>query len=376
MKQSLRQQKKVSYRILALLFSLITTFTAVIPVSAATYYNGVEIGLENPYGNTAVYNSSTGQNEELPAGLDSEDRERFSITPQEKVYLDQYTNQLYSQLKEARDQGERGFQIWIQFTTPNSFLNNRSIAELPGLLIQSLGTKDAYLRSACHITHNTIDAHFNKEPFEVSLNVAVLTTLDQEKYVDQQVAKITKSLKLSNKSEKDKLKAIYNYVRKNVIYDDSLEATSLQNTAYGALKYKHSLCKGMAALFYRLARQAGISSVNLEFGYIGKKTSHVWCTYKGKIIDCAHSSAHDGFLFYTPKDQFLINSYYTRQYIPFISDDGLNFALDGDAIYSLYKKICTNWNLTPVPQESYYQYYDNIVNSDDITAGFETEFGS
>lgn len=54
MKQQIQQQKKVSYRILALLFSLITTFTAVIPVSAATYYNGVEIGLENPYGNTAV----------------------------------------------------------------------------------------------------------------------------------------------------------------------------------------------------------------------------------------------------------------------------------------------------------------------------------
>ena len=375
MKQQIQQQKKVSYRILALLFSLITTFTAVIPVSAATYYNGVEIGLENPYGNTAVYNSSTGQNEELPAGLDSEDRERFSITPQEKVYLDQYTNQLYSQLKEDRDQGERGLQIWIQFTTPNSFLKNRSMAEISDLLIQSLGKKDAYLSSACRITHNTVNTHLSKEPFEVSLNVAVLTTLDQEKYVNQQVAKIAKSLKLSNKSEKDKLKTMYDYVRKNVTYDDSIEATSLENTAYGALKNKRSLCNGMAALFYRLAHQAGISSVNLEFGYVGKKTSHVWCTYKGKIIDCTHSSAHDGFLYYTPKDHFLINGY-PRQYIPFVSDNGLNFALDGDATYVLYKQICTNQNLTPIPQESYYQYYDNIVNSDDITAGFETEFGS
>lgn len=375
MQQQIQRQKKVSYRILALLFSLVSIFTITTPVSAATYYNGVEIGLENPYGNTAVYNSSTGQNEELPAGLDSEDRERFSITPQEKVYLDQYTDQLYSQLKEERDQGDRGFQIWIQFTTPSPFLKNRSMAEISDLLIESLGKKDPYLSSTCRIVHNTVNTHLSKEPFEVSLNVAFLTTLDQEKYVDQQVAKITKSLKLSNKSEKDKLKTIYNYVRKNVSYDESIEATSIENTAYGALKNKRSVCNGMAALFYRLAHQAGISAVNLEFGYVGKKTSHVWCTYKDKIIDCAHSSAHDGFLYYTPRDQFLINGY-PRQYIPFVSDNRLNFALDGDATYVLYKQICTNQNLTPVPQESYYQYYDNIVNSDDITAGFETEFGS
>ena len=162
MKQPLRQQKKVSYRILALLFSLITTFTTVIPVSAATYYNGVEIGLENPYGNTTVYNRITGQNEELPAGLDSEDRERFSITPQEKVYLDQYTNQLYSQLKEDRDQGERIVQISIQFPSPNLFLKDRSLAELSQTIITALKRKDPYLSSTYLISYRTIKTDLNK----------------------------------------------------------------------------------------------------------------------------------------------------------------------------------------------------------------------
>lgn len=370
--------KKLSYRILTFIFSLIISLSFVIPVyaeSSYNFYNDVLIETTTPFGMSTNFDKKYNRYQCNLAGMDSEDRERFSISEKEKNYLDQYVDQVYSQIQENRKAGKTQFRVSISFPTRNLFLTNRSVFDLPPTIIHSVVRKDAYLRSNSIISNVVSNSHKNQAPYEISFDITFDTTLDQEKYVDQQLPKIVKNLKLSGKSDKEKLKIIYDYVRKNVIYDDSIEANSLQNTAYGALKDKHSLCNGMAALFYRLARQAGISSVNLEFGYIGKKTFHVWCTYKGKIIDCAHSSAHDGFLYYTPRDQFLINGY-PRQYIPFVSDNGLNFALDGMSIYNCYKKACESENVSPNPLEWQYQYYNKIVNSDDITAGFETEFGS
>lgn len=368
--------KKLSYRILTFIFSLMISLSFVIPTYAESFYNDVIINTAWPFGNTFAFDQSVNKYIYTSAGLDSEDRERFSISEKDKPYLDQYVDQVYSQIQENRKAGKTQFRVSISFPTRNRFLSNRSIFDLPNTIIQSVGRKDAYLRSN-FVTNNLIqNSHRNQAPYEISFDVTLHTTLDQEKYVDQQIPKIVKNLKLSGKSEKEKLKIIYDYVRKQAPYDHSISGNSVQNTAYGALKYKRTKCNGMAALFYRLARQAGISSVNLQFGYLYKGDNHVWNTYKGKIIDCTWDDTKSGFLYYTPKDQFLANEGHTCQYIPFVTDDGLNFALDGMSIYNYYKKACESENVSPDSLEWQYQHYDKIVNSDDITAGFETEFGS
>lgn len=368
--------KKLSYRILTVIFSLIIGLSFIIPTYAESFYNNVVVWTATPFGYTAIF--ARDYNRLIPklAGMDSEDRERFSISEKEKSYLDPYVDQVYSQIQENQKAGKTQFRVSVSFPTPNGFLGNRSIFDLPLTIIQSIGRKDAYLRSNFVTNNLTQNSHRNQAPYEISFDVTLHTTLDQEKYVDQQIPKIVKNLKLSGKSEKEKLKIIYDYVRKQAPYDHSISGNSVQNTAYGALKYKRTKCNGMAALFYRLARQAGISSVNLQFGYLYKGDNHVWNTYKGKIIDCTWDDTKSGFLYYTPKDQFLANEGHTCQYIPFVTDDGLNFALDGMSIYNYYKKACESENITPESLQKQYDRYNNIMNSDNYTGCFKSEFGS
>ena len=72
-----------------------------------------------------------------------------------------------------------------------------------------------------------------------------------------------KSLDLSNKTDYQKVKAIYDYICSNVTYDhDNLndESYSLKYTAYAALINKTAVCQGYASLFYRLALDTGVDT--------------------------------------------------------------------------------------------------------------------
>ena len=94
-------------------------------------------------------------------------------------------------------------------------------------------------------------------------DVSYLSSLEQEEKVDEEVSNLLKSLDLSNKTDYQKVKAIYDYICSNVTYDhDNLndESYSLKYTAYAALVNKTAVCQGYASLFYRLALDAGVDT--------------------------------------------------------------------------------------------------------------------
>ena len=94
-------------------------------------------------------------------------------------------------------------------------------------------------------------------------DVSYLSSLEQEEKVDEEVSNLLKSLDLSNKTDYQKVKAIYDYICSNVTYDhDNLndESYSLKYTAYAALINKTAVCQGYASLFYRLALDAGVDT--------------------------------------------------------------------------------------------------------------------
>ena len=94
-------------------------------------------------------------------------------------------------------------------------------------------------------------------------DVSYLSSLEQEEKVDEEVSNLLKSLDLSNKTDYQKVKAIYYYICSNVTYDhDNLndESYSLKYTAYAALINKTAVCQGYASLFYRLALDAGVDT--------------------------------------------------------------------------------------------------------------------
>ena len=86
-----------------------------------------------------------------------------------------------------------------------------------------------------------------------------LTTTAQEQRFEQELSYLVQKLRLNEISgEAQKAYAIYNWICSNVAYASG--TSDIHYTAYGALCGKQAVCQGYSALFYRLARAAGLSS--------------------------------------------------------------------------------------------------------------------
>lgn len=97
----------------------------------------------------------------------------------------------------------------------------------------------------------------------ITFTFTYLSDADQEAQMDQAVADLLSSLDLSNKTDYQKIKAIYDYICSNITYDyDNLydDSYTLKHSSYAALINKKAVCQGYASLFYRLALEAGIDA--------------------------------------------------------------------------------------------------------------------
>ena len=128
------------------------------------------------------------------------------------------------------------------------------------------GKEGDYLKWHCQgwTVKASISVNSNKGyDLNIFYDVSYLSSLEQEEKVDEEVSNLLKSLDLSNKTDYQKVKAIYDYICSNVTYDhDNLndESYSLKYTAYAALINKTAVCQGYASLFYRLALDAGVDT--------------------------------------------------------------------------------------------------------------------
>lgn len=94
-----------------------------------------------------------------------------------------------------------------------------------------------------------------------TITPSFITTKEQEAWVNQQIEKIIRQpggdlYNYQNASDYDKIKAAYEYVRKNVSYIGT--KTPIYHTCYSALYNKKATCQGYALLYYRLVRELGI----------------------------------------------------------------------------------------------------------------------
>lgn len=89
------------------------------------------------------------------------------------------------------------------------------------------------------------------------------TTYAQEEALTAEVDNLIAQLNVSGASDYDKIKAIYDYMCKNIAYDyDGLAAGTDRTiySAYAALVKKKAVCQGYAILFYRLALEMGLDA--------------------------------------------------------------------------------------------------------------------
>ena len=87
------------------------------------------------------------------------------------------------------------------------------------------------------------------------------TTKSQEDAVSAKVQQVLSQLNLAGKTDYEKVKAIYDYLCANVVYDNANlnnQSYDLKFTAYAALINGTSVCQGYSNLLYRMALEAGV----------------------------------------------------------------------------------------------------------------------
>jgi len=116
-------------------------------------------------------------------------------------------------------------------------------------LMWQYGGYDAKIGGQLNLNDNSGD-------LTITYTYTYYTTAAQEEKVDAEVEAILEELNVSTDTDYYKVKAIYDYICANVVYDKAhVNNTSYktQYTAYGALIDGTSVCQGYAVALYRLA---------------------------------------------------------------------------------------------------------------------------
>lgn len=126
------------------------------------------------------------------------------------------------------------------------------------------------------------DEDSNEYKYIIKYNLQMTSSADQEKVVDRRVSEIISSLKLVNKTDYEKIKAIYDYVADTTKYhrEAANKGAGYLNgkylsawSAYGALCQRQAVCQGYAGAINRLLNEAGIECKYVT-GYAGEE--HAW----------------------------------------------------------------------------------------------------
>ncbi|ENQ3079815.1 transglutaminase domain-containing protein [Bacillus sp. WLY-B-L8] len=156
--------------------------------------------------------------------------------------------------------------ITIAYKTKNS-----NIKEVLNTLVQAYNQtleKDQYLKYNVSGTKFSIRGVPGNYSFTV--NISYRETKEQSQYVMKQAKSIVNSIIKVGMDQNEKVKAVHDYVVKNVSYDTSLRSY----TAYDALAKHSAVCQGYALLTYQLLKEAGIQS-QIVTG-TGNGQCHAW----------------------------------------------------------------------------------------------------
>lgn len=102
----------------------------------------------------------------------------------------------------------------------------------------------------------------------ITFNMKYLSTYSQEQQVNREVANVLDDLDVYDEDEYTKIKAVHDYIVKNIEYDDSLE----NHSSYNAIIDKNVVCQGFASITYKMLKDLGIGTRVIE----GNNTTHAW----------------------------------------------------------------------------------------------------
>jgi transglutaminase/protease-like cytokinesis protein 3 len=144
------------------------------------------------------------------------------------------------------------------------------------------------------------------------------STLREENEVDEKTEEILENLNLDKKaSEREKIKAVYDYICRNVNYDYVHENNSLyhkDSTAYAALVKNYASCQGYAVAVFRLLKELGIECAVVTGTGInnrGESEFHAWneVLLDGEIynMDATWDAGRENYQYFLVKDEEFAN---------------------------------------------------------------------
>ena len=113
----------------------------------------------------------------------------------------------------------------------------------------------------------TLDGDITGITLKIRYTVDFFTTIEQEKELTEKVDKIISELDLDGKSDYEKIRAVYDYLTKNVRYDYDGKFSKekygesgekIAHSAYAAICNGVAVCQGYASALYRLLLSVGV----------------------------------------------------------------------------------------------------------------------
>lgn len=168
-----------------------------------------------------------------------------------------------AELREAMKQRKNKVTIGIK-GEPDEKKLKRSIGGLIKKASEHTGEPDegdyiAYqFASYKGVAHTTYSG--STPVYEIEYDLEYYDDAEQEEEVSKKAAEILAELDLSDRTDYEKIRAIHDYLCKNIEYEPVEVGGSIRYTAYGALIEGKAVCQGYSVSLYRLLLEAGISN--------------------------------------------------------------------------------------------------------------------
>lgn len=130
-----------------------------------------------------------------------------------------------------------------------------------------------------HLNSHKASVTTNPGYVEFNINLKYLSTYEEELLVDKKVKEVLDKLNVYDANDYEKVKAVHDYIVKNIEYDHSLK----NYTAYNAIIEENVVCQGFASLTYKMLKELGVEvrivsgrSNNQDHGWNIVKLNDKW----------------------------------------------------------------------------------------------------
>lgn len=191
---------------------------------------------------------------------------------QELIPIVSTREEFIQSFREAMEARETDYTVNIIPENGDTTITKEILHKKKSVLKEAYSAND-YLRWSW-IDIDTVSQVRNDANVTITFAINYVATFEEEQMVDTKVASILTEILVGLTTDRQKIRAIHDYIIHNVEYDYSSDNRS----AYNALFDGVTVCQGYALLMYKMLSEAGITNriVDGYYGEVSPDKYHVW----------------------------------------------------------------------------------------------------